>query len=165
MFIPFNQVVYNNAIIEQEKRAPFMYTKFVNNTARKAGQIRGLVIEHHVAEYFRLNFANNYLEADNFQLWGEPCAHDFKLIINSKEFNVDVTGPKKDGSFGSYSLKPTIGVDFHIVAKPISFESWDKIDFKKGFEILGAVSSKKYTKQLDISNIKPIENLLNSLKS
>lgn len=160
MFIPFSQAAYDSALEEQRMRAPHMLTKFANNAARQAGQIRGLVIEHHVSDYFRRNYSDNFLEADNYQIWTQPCGHDFKLNINDVTHRIDVTGPKKDGTFGSYSQKPSYGVDYHIVTEAIGFVNWNNIDFEKGFNILGVVSPRRYVQRLDINKIGSVERWL-----
>lgn len=152
MIINFNQGWYNNAIEEQKERAPYMLTKFADNAARRAGQIRGLVIEHHVSGWFKSNYPAYYLEPDNYRQWTKICSHDFKLKINLKVHFIDVTGPKKDGSFGHYDRKP-VGPDYHILCKALGFLSWDNCDFSKGFEIIGVAHEKDYTETVDFSKL------------
>ncbi|MEO6681777.1 MAG: hypothetical protein ABIN48_03040 [Ginsengibacter sp.] len=156
MKIEFNQEWYANAICEQQLRAPYMMTKFVDNEARKAGQIRGLVIEHHVSGWFKLTYPNHYLEPDNYQHWAEVCSHDFKIKRKSGLLYIDISGPKRDGTFGSYNLKPKDGVDFHLLCHALGFKTWQNVDYKKGFQIMGAVRSKNYhttIKEEDIIDI------------
>lgn len=160
MFIPYNKTAYEIAVEEQRLRAPHMLTKYANSAARKAGQIRGLAIEHHVSDYFRSNYPDNFLEADNYQIWNQPCGHDFKLRVCNEILKIDVTGPKKDGTFGSYSQKPSYGVDYHIVTEAVGFVNWNNIDFEKGFNILGVVSSRRYVQRLDVSNIGSLKRWL-----
>lgn len=155
MIINFNHEWYNNAIQEQKERAPFMLTKFVDNDARKAGQIRGLVIEHHVSGWFKNQYPDYYSEPDNYRQWTEICSHDFKLQINFTLHFIDVTGPKKDGSFGSYANKPKAGVDYHILCAALGFTSWNNCDFTKGFKILGVVEAADYL--ITINNNKIIK--------
>ena len=130
-----------------------MMTKFKNTPARKAGQIRGLVIEHHVSEWFRQHYSDEFEEADNYRQWTIPCAHDFKLNVRGKIHQIDVSGPKKDGTFGSYDLKPKYGVDYHMITSAIGFASWNKVDYSQGFEILGVVDRHNYTTELDIKKL------------
>lgn len=163
MIIKFSQDLYDKALEEQRARAPYMLTKFENNAARKAGQIRGLVVEHHVAEWFKDNYQNNYLDADNYRQWTKPCSHDFKLDLGDKIINVDVTGPKKLGGFGSYPRKPKQGVDIHILCNPVGFKSWNNCDFEKGFEILGVVKSINYKQTINPKNIISFEVWLSRL--
>ena len=163
MVIPYNQEWFDNAVYEQKMRAPYMFTKFADNAARKAGQIRGLVVEHHVSGWFKLNFPKHYLEPNNYQKWTEICSHDFKLKFNSRTIFVDVSGPKKDGSFGSYDMKPKTGVDYHILCNPIGFESWDDVDFQKGFEVLGVLEPTKYTPSIQNSDIIDFEVWIKSI--
>ena len=130
-----------------------MMTKFKNTPARKAGQIRGLVIEQHVSEWFRQHYSDEFEEADNYRQWTIPCAHDFKLNVRGKIHLIDVSGPHRDGTFGSYDLKPKYGVDYHIITSAIGFASWDKVDYSQGFEILGVVDKDHYTTELDIGKL------------
>ncbi|MCZ2102292.1 MAG: hypothetical protein LC107_12245 [Chitinophagales bacterium] len=144
MEIQFNSNWYNNALEEQRERAPHMMTKFADTDARKAGQIRGLVIEHHVSGWFKDQYPHHYREADNYRQWTQFCSHDFKLVIHPNLYNIDVSGPKKDGSFGSYKLKPNTNVHFHILCAALGFAAWDNCDFTKGFKILGVVNASDY---------------------
>lgn len=153
MIINFNQEWYNNALYEQEQRAPHMITKFEDNAARRAGQLRGLVIEHHVSGWFKKNYPLYYLEPDNYRQWTRICSHDFKLNINFKIHLIDVTGPRKDGTFGSYDYKPKENVDYHILCAALGFRSWSDCDFLKGFEILGVVVAKDYLPTIEKSKI------------
>jgi len=153
-----------NAVREREKRAPFMRTKYADTEARRKGQLRGLVIEHHVSGWFKRNFRSNYLEPDNYRQWTKTCPHDFKLKIKGTVYRVDVSGPKKDGSFGSYHQKPHHGVDYHILAKPIGLKSWNDVDYKKGFEIIGVLEAQNFGRQIDKTRIIPFDKWLKSIK-
>jgi hypothetical protein len=163
MKIEFCQKWYDNALNEQKMRAPHMLTKYGDTPARKAGQIRGLVIEHHIGGWFKKNYPECYEEPDNYQQWTKPCPHDFKLKINGKTLYIDVTGPRKDGTFGSYSQKPKQGVDFHIIAKPIGFVSWNNVDYKQGFKIIGVVEARDYKQNIDENKIINFEDWLKKI--
>jgi hypothetical protein len=163
MKIAFNKEWYDRAVYENKMRAPHMMTKYADTPARKAGRLRGLIIEHHVSGWFRENFPDNYREPDNYQKWTEKCAHDFKLAINGKTYKIDVSGPRKDGSFGNYSRKPKTGVDFHILAKPVGFASWDNVDYKKGFEIIGVVEPENFLTRIEEARIVHFENWLENI--
>jgi len=163
MKIEFNQKWYDNALFEQKMRSPHMLTKFANTPARKAGQTRGLIIEHHISGWFKENFPEYYEEPDNFQQWTKISSHDFKVIINGKIIYIDVTGPRKDGTFGSYSQKPKQGVDFHIIAMPIGFVSWNNVDYKQGFKILGVVKACDYKSNIDKNKIIDFEDWLKEI--
>ena len=130
-----------------------MMTKFKNTPARKAGQIRGLVIEQHVSEWFRQHYSDEFEEPDNYRQWTRYCPHDFKLNVGGKIYPIDVSGPHRDGTFGSYEKKPKYGVDYHIITSAIGFASWDKVDYSQGFEILGVVHKNNYTMELDIGKL------------
>ena len=163
MYIPYSKECHDKALYEQKKRKPYMFTKFANNAKRKAGQIRGLIIEHHVSGWFQANYNNNFIFPDNHEVWEQPCPHDFKININGKTIVIDVSGPKADLSFGSYALKPTHGVDFHILCFPIGMISWSNIDFTKGFDIKGVVSNTNYTMDIDPSNIIDFGSFIKSI--
>ena len=163
MKISFKQEWYENALNEQKERSKYMITKFADNEKRKAGQIRGLVIEHHISGYMQKTYPANYLNADNYQIWTKPCNHDFKLKNTTLgTILVDVTGPKADLTFGSYSQKPS-GCDFHIIAKPIYLKSWNNVDFTQGFEILGVITGNDYTEILDWNKVITFENWIQKL--
>ncbi len=163
MFIAFRKEWFDNAHYEQRMRQPHMQTKFSNTYARKAGQLRGLIIEHHVSGWFKEQYPDHYRNADNYRQWTRICSHDFKLITDSGAYRIDVSGPKKDGAFGSYSGKPKEGVDFHILCKPAAFVSWKKIDFRKGFEILGVVRAQDYHPTIDPQHIIELNQWLKQL--
>ena len=160
MKILYAEECYVNALEEQNNRAPFMLTKVADTAARKAGQLRGLVIEQHVAWWFRRYYPFQYLEADNYQQWTHPCAHDFKLKISSRIYRVDVAGPRKNGSFGSYQQKPSSNVDYHILCKALGFKSWNQIDFKQGFEIIGVVLPRDFNMEISPKSVIPISDWL-----
>lgn len=149
MFIGFNQNWYAAALEEQKNRAPFMLTKFSHSEARKAGQLRGLVIQHHVSGWFKHNYPDQFLEAENFRQWEQKCSHDFRLKIGNQMFHIDVSGPRKDGTFGSYVQKPKKGVDCHIVCSAVGFKSWDECDFSRGFVIIGVLYPQDFRYQID----------------
>ncbi|MFP4025844.1 MAG: hypothetical protein ACLFVR_15070 [Thiohalospira sp.] len=153
MKIDFNPEWYKHALEEQKMRAPYMMTKYANTEARKAGQLRGLVIEHHVSGWFKKYYPLHYLEPDNYRQWRKICSHDFKIKTSSKILYLDVSGPKKDGTFGSYSYKPQLGVDFHILCNAIGFKTWNDVDYKKGFEIPGVVTPENYKKTINMKDI------------
>jgi hypothetical protein len=151
--IDFNPEWYQHALEEQKMRAPYMLTKYANSEARKAGQLRGLIIEHHVSGWFKKYYPLHYMEPENYHQWTQICSHDFKLKTPSRILYIDVSGPKKDGSFGSYRYKPQAGVDFHILCSAVGFKSWDCVDYKKGFEILGVVIPKNYKTTINPKDI------------
>lgn len=160
MKIQYSEECFENALEEQKYRAPHMLTKVANTEAGRAGQIRGLVIEHHVSAWFRKFYPLQYLDADNYQQWTQPCAHDFKLKISSRILRVDVAGPMKDGSFGSYRQKPSSDVDFHILCKAIGFHKWDQIVFHEGFEIIGVLRACDFKMKISPKNIIPFHDWL-----
>lgn len=153
MKIEFNKHWYENALYEQRMRAPHMITKYANTPARKAGQIRGLLIEHHISGWFKKNYPEYYEDPDNYKQWTKICSHDFKLKLKDKIIYIDVTGPRKDGTFGSYTSKPKYGVDYHIIATPVGFKSWDNVDYGLGFKILGVVKAEDYKRSINENKI------------
>ena len=60
-----------------------MMTKIKNTPARKAGQIRGLVIEQHVSEWFKQHYSVEFEEADNYRKW---TVNGIKIITNGFRF-------------------------------------------------------------------------------
>ncbi len=162
MKINYIKELEDKAKYVEQMRKPHMYTKFVDNAKREAGRIRGLIIEEHISDYFKSNYPQNYLEADNFEKWEQYCNHDFKLNIKGKIITIDVSGPQADGSFGSYYLKPK-GVDYHIITSVIGMKSWKDIDFTQGFEIIGVVKGEDYNNSLDESKYIDFENWIKNI--
>lgn len=62
---------------------------------------RGLVLEKHVAGWFRDNWPQFYQPPDNDARWKQPCAHDFKLVVDGRTYLVDVSGPSANGMYGN----------------------------------------------------------------
>lgn len=81
------------------------------------GRARGLVIEHHVTEWFRENYSEFYLPPDNAGKWHIACSHDFKLQLAGREFLIDVAGPDRDGLFGNVKGGKR-KTDFHLLCQP-----------------------------------------------
>ena len=71
--------------------------------------------------------------------------------------------PQEDGTFGSYELKPKYGVDYHIVTSAIGFVEWNNVDYSQGFKILGVVSANNYVVNLNIDELTPLPNFLQSI--
>ncbi len=163
MYIAFRSEWYERALEEQRLRAPYMMTKFAHSDARRAGQLRGLIIEHHVSGWFRENYPAHYLEPDNYRRWDVMCSHDFKLKTPIGLLLIDVSGPRKDGNFGSYEYKPKSGVDFHILCRPVGFVRWDCCDYQQGFEIAGVVRSEHYRVVIDTREMLSLERWIKSI--
>jgi hypothetical protein len=164
MYIEFNARWHENALYEQAMRAPYMVTKYADSPARKAGRLRGLVIEHHVSGWFRQHYPEFYKEPDNFHQWKKMCSHDFKLSMPGQVLRIDVTGPRKDGSFGSYAQKPKEGVDFHIMARPVGFKRWDQVDYSRGFQILGIVKPEHYRQYINVKHVLSFDDWIKLIK-
>lgn len=148
---------------EQHFRAPHMKTKFADSDVRWAGQMRGLIIEHHVSGWFREHYPNYYVEPDNYRQWTRVCSHDFKLKTPTGLLYLDVSGPRKDGTFGSYNQKPRSGVDYHILCTPLGFICWSDCDFHQGFEIIGVVRAEHYLPTIFTRNILPFASWLRNI--
>jgi len=76
------------------------------NRARSSG----LVLEHHVAEWFKENYPTMYQPPNNHGMWDIPCNHDFKLLIKDDSLLVDVAGPDWHGRYGKRGKKPKCAV-------------------------------------------------------
>lgn len=162
MFVPFRQDCYDSAMQEQAARAPYMQTKFEDNEKRRAGQLRGLVIEHHVRQWLEQRLGSRLLPADNAGIWTQVCNHDFKVACSFGKLLVDVSGPKADGTYGTYSGKRSC--HFHILARPMHMPSWQAVDFSKGFWIDGVVNQANYLEKIDGQSVLPFENWLAELE-
>ncbi len=89
-------------------RDEFMLDKFNGNKERRCkGRARGLVVEHHVAQWFQRTWPEFYLPPDNHGVWDKPCSHDFKLKVGGAIILVDVAGQNANGSFGKPQKRAT----------------------------------------------------------
>lgn len=68
-----------------------------NVMSKNRNRARGLVIEKHVSEWFRLKWPGMYEMPDNNGIWEKSCSHDFKLIVGGKKYLVDVAGLGRNG--------------------------------------------------------------------
>jgi len=75
----------------------------------------GLVLEHHVNEWFKESYPTLHLPPDNQGRWESPCNHDFKLLINGNPILVDVSGPDWNGNYGKRGRKQK--ADVHLLCK------------------------------------------------
>lgn len=97
--------------------------EMITKTSASYGQIaiaraRGLVLENHVADWFELNWPEFFLPPDNKAKWQLPCPHDFKLKVDSQTYEVDVSGPRSNGTYGNPG-KGKRRVHFHLVCDVI----------------------------------------------
>lgn len=81
------------------------------NRARSAG----MVLEHHISEWFQEQYPTLYQPPDNHGIWSRPCNHDFKLLINGRSILVDVAGPDWHGKYGKRGRKPK--ADVHLLCR------------------------------------------------
>lgn len=121
IIIPGNASDGADGAFESLMRDPYMKAKHLSpNDPRIArGRASGLVLEKHVAHWFKRNWPELYLPPDNEGKWEQDCPHDFKLRVNGKVFNIDVSGPhQKNGQYGNpgYGKKK---VDFHFLCEII----------------------------------------------
>ena len=83
----------------------------------------GLVLEQHVALWFKKQWPTLYLPPDNDGQWDRPCDHDFKLNIRGRIVKVDVSGPRSNGTFGN----PGNGkhrTDLHLICEIRDRDVW-----------------------------------------
>jgi hypothetical protein len=117
ILIPGNTTSGINGAYEALQRYPNMEIKnqAANENTRKLACARGLVIERHVADWFKKRWPEIVLSPNNHEVWDRPCNHDFKLQVANRTFNIDVFGPKLDGTYGKPpKKKPT---DFHLMCQ------------------------------------------------
>lgn len=77
----------------------------------KMGRVNGLIIEEHVANWFKTKWPEFYQPPDNEGVWEAWCAHDFKLNLGDQVLKVDVFGPSWDGKYGNHGKER---VDLHL---------------------------------------------------
>ena len=65
----------------------------------------GMAIEFHVSNWFQEKWPEFWKPPDNEYNYKVPCDHDFKLALPDRVYGVDVAGPLRDGTFGTYSAK------------------------------------------------------------
>lgn len=116
--IPGSAQAGADGAFEALMRSPHMviHNPSLANTER-LNRIRtsGLVLEKHVARWFKQRFTALYSEAENIGRWKQPCSHDFVLTVNGRAFLIDVAGPDERGQFGKRGRKhPT---DIHLICR------------------------------------------------
>lgn len=102
----------------------------------KMSRANGLVIEEHVANWFKAKWPDFYQPPDNEGVWSAWCDHDFKLNIDGKVFKVDVFGQRLNGHYGN----PGNGkrrVDLHLACKIVGQNVlWEAIYTSRTFDSL-----------------------------
>lgn len=82
-------------------RSPFMETKY--RTAlphrRYKACAQGLVLQAHVVQWFTTHYARLVRPPLNEGRWNLPCNHDFQLVLPTRTFLVDITGPDLHGLY------------------------------------------------------------------
>ena len=102
---------------ESVKRVPHLLKKseFASDDTRHRVAAKGFVIEAHVRDWFRVNWPGYIFPADNSGQWHRPCDHDFKISTPGYDFNVDVMGPKLNGTYSRPPSKKS--TDFHLLCR------------------------------------------------
>lgn len=104
------------ACFEALMREPHMIKKTATSRERRnRGLARGMLIEQHVKDYFRLSWPDYYVPPDNDGKWDRPCDHDFKLRIGVRLRKVDVAGEHLDGHYGLSTRKRAVNI--HVMAR------------------------------------------------
>jgi hypothetical protein len=80
--------------------------------------VRGKLVEHHVAWWFRNRWPEAYREPENKGDYTKECPHDFALEFGGRRFEFDVAGPNVNGTFGAPRGGGKRAVDFHVLASP-----------------------------------------------
>lgn len=116
--IPGNAQAGITGAFEGLMRSPFMLQKEKAANTERLNYMRaqGLVLQEHVALWFKEHWPMFYKEARNYRQWANPCNHDFILNVGNHAYMVDVTGPDKHGCFGKKPRKPT--TDIHLTCYP-----------------------------------------------
>ena len=116
--IPGSASAGADGAFEALMRSPHMviHKPSLANTARlNRARSSGLVLEKHVAQWFRRRYPTLYADPANRDDWRTPCSHDFSLMINGRRYLIDVAGPDDRGSFGKRGRKhPT---DLHLLCR------------------------------------------------
>lgn len=117
IIIPGNAQAGADGAFEALMRDPYMKIKTNAPTDRIAkGRASGLVLEKHVAYWFKSKWPMLYVPPDNEGQWTQWCDHDFKLKVNGQIARVDVSGPRQNGLFGNPGQGKR-GVDFHLICE------------------------------------------------
>jgi len=113
--IPYDTAAFDEAFHDALMRVLKMDPKGALPQQRARRIANGLVIEKHVAGWFRHKFMRQYHEPENVNQWDRWCRNDFRLTIGKRIFGVDVMGPGQDGEFHVSATKPT--TDVHLMAE------------------------------------------------
>lgn len=147
------------ACLEALMREPYMLKKTnAPRIRRNRGLARGMLIEQHVKDYFRLSWPDYYVPPENEEKWDRPCDHDFKLHVGLRLRKVDVAGEHLDGSFGLSSGKTP--VDIHLMARLTG-----NLLILEGFKLGDQFSEKEEFGWWDSNPIQPLIVYLNCEKA
>jgi hypothetical protein len=89
----------------------------------RKGRARGLVLQAHVTGWFGEKWPEFYRPPDNKGLWKQSCNHDFKLAVGDKVFEIDVSGPRSNGTFGNPGGGKRVA-DFHLICEIVGKNVW-----------------------------------------
>jgi hypothetical protein len=106
--------IHDSIIAFQEGllRDKYMVNKHdIPDKSRSMKRAIGLLIQHHVSNWFECNWPDMFIKPDNEGIYNRPCSHDFKLKVDGRLLLVDVMG--KDYK-GKYDLGDKHPVDIHI---------------------------------------------------
>jgi len=86
-----NCVVSFDSGYETAKREPYMLNKFGKSSRSLYERRRhGLLVEHHIANFFRNNYSQYFIEASNKDDYTKPAKDDFALQTKWNRILVDV---------------------------------------------------------------------------
>lgn len=99
-----NEHSAKRALVEFEQRNPYMIQKRSEVPVEiiKWARLSGLFLEQHIVDYFEARWNTVFRHADNSGQWDVWSDHDFQLVLPLPygRILVDVSGPRRDGSFG-----------------------------------------------------------------
>lgn len=99
--------------------------------SKNRNRATGLVLQEHVAQWFKNNWPEFYRDADNFENWQKGCDHDFKLIVDGRTLKVDVAGIGASGQYKAGKAK----TDLHLQCKPFGDDViWEGVVTGKQFD-------------------------------
>lgn len=120
VLIPSSAMAGFNGALEALMRAPHMLQRSTraNLYVRNQAIARGLVIEKHVAAWFRASWPEFFCKPNNQSNWRKPCPHDFKLKVGGRTLEIDVAGPNRHGVYGNVFGKKR--VDLHLLCRMVN---------------------------------------------
>lgn len=116
VIIEGNTIVSFDAGYETAKREPHMQNKFNKSPqAWYERRRRGMLVESHIANYFRINYPRFFIEPSNKGQYENPAKEDFTLKTDWTTIAVDIKSLGEDNDETFVVTRPCADVSIYII--------------------------------------------------